>query len=97
LAPLEKIHQEYQSQGLTVVGLENWSRFSRNRLLLWQQQYGLSFPLLGEGPPTGYYSSRSPAVYVIDKQGKVVAFRHGGSCDWESPQFKALLITLLAE
>lgn len=67
------------------------------RLQLYHEQYGVTFPLLYGGPPDKYYSFGSPATYLIDRSGRVVAFRSGGSADWSSAEFGALLKTLLDE
>ncbi|MDP3727602.1 MAG: hypothetical protein Q8R35_03110 [bacterium] len=97
MSPLEQVYQQYRQQGLAVVGIESWSRRGPMRLQLYRQQYGITFPLLHGGPPDGYVAFGSPAVYVIDRRGRVVAYRSGGDCDWVSPAFGSLLQVLLAE
>lgn len=79
-----------------VVGIESWSRGGAMRLKLYEQQFGVTFPLLHDGPPYGYPAVGTPTVVLLDRNGRVVGWR-SGECDWHSREVKELLRILLAQ
>ena len=94
MAPLEALHQDFRDRGFSVIGVESWSRLGPARLKLYEQ-YGITFPLLFGGPPAGYGAWATPSVSVIDRKGRVVAYRSGGDCNLSSA--RELLRVLLTE
>src|SRR5437867_3094545 len=75
---LEALHQEFNTKGFTVVGLESWSRRGPYRLEIYRKQYGLTYPLLYDGPPYGVGALGSPSIALFDRQGRLVAFINRG-------------------
>lgn len=96
MPPLESLYQEFKNEGLVVVGVESWSRRGPMRLKLYEQEYGITFPLLYGGPPHGYAAAWSPTIALHNRQGRLIATQRG-DCDWSSASVKTLIRELLAE
>ena len=68
---LEKLHQAYGSQGLTMVGI---SAESGDKVLPFTKTMGMSYTVLQGSPElfTTYGVSSIPAGFLLDKSGKIV-------------------------
>lgn len=96
MPPLENLYQQFKDQGFVVIGIESWSRGGAMRLKLYEQQFGVTFPLLYDGPPWGYPAIGTPTVALLDRKSRVVGWRTG-ECDWHTGPVKELVRMLLAE
>jgi cytochrome c biogenesis protein CcmG, thiol:disulfide interchange protein DsbE len=71
---LEEVWREQKSRGLVVVGLD--SKDFRADARRFAERYGMTFPLLYDGPgdsTSSYGVTGFPETFVIDREGKVVA------------------------
>jgi peroxiredoxin len=94
---LERLHREFGSRGLTVVGVN--ARESMTVVRRYAAALGLTFPLVLD--PDGTINSRYgvvglPATFVVGRDGRAVAFAVGAR-PWESVAARTLIETLLAE
>lgn len=90
---MEGLYRELRDEGFVVLAVEWWSR--RSRLKLYEEQNGITYPMLTGGPPHGYPVRGSPSLALLDRMGRAVAFRPGGECDLRG--VKPLIRALLAQ
>lgn len=96
MGPLENLYQQFKDKGFVVVGLESWSRAGPHRLEYYRKQYGITFPLLYDGPIWGVPARGSPTAVLFDRTGRVVAYSTGGESDWNGASFRQLITILVA-
>jgi len=92
---LETFHKEWKDRGLVVVAIQG-GRWARNRLRAHKEHFGITFPLLYDGPPYAYGAYGSPTIVILNKQGMPVAYRRG-ECSLTSGAVLQLYEHLLAE
>ena len=93
---IEQVHREYQGRGLALyaVNIEE----PRGTVAGWVQKTKLGVPVLldPDGDASAAYRiTATPTVFLIDRQGKLVA-KGLGTKSWTSPHGRALLQRLLA-
>ncbi len=93
-------HQKYKDQGLTVVGVHTpefpFERSSKN-VAAAIERFGIEYPVAQDNRYTtweAYNNNYWPAVYLIDKQGKIV-YRHFGEGNYKETE--AAIQNLLAQ
>jgi thiol-disulfide isomerase/thioredoxin len=103
---LERLHREFGSRGLTVVGIN--AREPAPVVRRYASELGLTFPLseLGLTFPlvldtdgvltTRYGVVGLPATFVVGRDGRAVAFAVGGRT-WDGAAARTLIAALLAE
>lgn len=89
---MEGLYRELKDEGFVVLAVEWWT--PRSRLKVFEQQYGVTYPMLTGGPPHGYPVRGSPSLALLDRTGRAVAYRPGGECDLR--EVKPLIRALLA-
>jgi hypothetical protein len=92
---IEKVHQEFKDAGLVVlpVSIEE----GRRKVTGWGPSRSLTMSLLldPDGDVSGAYRvTATPTVYLIGRDGKMVA-KALGTKEWTSPPGRALLRYLL--
>lgn len=90
------LYRQLKDRGLAVIAYQKGSRRgAASRLELYREQFGLTFSLISEGSyPYGYAAFGTPNVVILDRAGKIVAFRRG-TCDWNGSEVRALIEALL--
>jgi thiol-disulfide isomerase/thioredoxin len=94
---LERLHRELAPQGLAVVGVN--AREKREAVSRYAKELGLTFPLVldPDGKISALYGVVGlPATFLVDRDGRAVAFAIG-SREWGSAPARALFNALLAE
>jgi len=97
LPVLERLHRELGSRGLAVVGVN--ARERRETIAHYVREIGLSFPVVLD--PDGAIAAQYgviglPATFLIDRDGRAVAFAIGPR-EWGGGHARALLAALLTE
>src|SRR5262249_18002709 len=85
---LEEVWLKNRSRGLTIVGLD--AKDFRVDAMRFARGYGLTFPLVYDGPGdviANYGVTGFPETFVIDRDGRVVAF-FAGAVDGEDERAK---------
>ncbi len=93
----EKLHQEFASQGLVVLGIN--VREGIRTIHKYAEELGLTFPLVLD--PNGQISRSYgviglPTTFLIARDGRPVALAIGPR-EWDGEKAKAIVRTLLAE
>ncbi|MEE9550411.1 MAG: TlpA disulfide reductase family protein [Candidatus Binatia bacterium] len=93
----EKLHQEFASQGLAVLGIN--FREGKRTIRKYAEELGLTFPLVLD--PNGQISRSYgviglPTTFLIARDGRPVALAIGPR-EWDGEKAKAIVRTLLAE
>jgi peroxiredoxin len=94
---LERLHREFASQGLAVIGIN--AREDREAVGRYATELGLTFPLVLDpgGRNSDLYGVVGiPTTFLVARDGRAVAFGVG-SRDWSGPAARALIEALLAE
>ncbi|HET9481363.1 MAG TPA: TlpA disulfide reductase family protein [Candidatus Polarisedimenticolia bacterium] len=94
---LEKLHREFASRGLVIVGIN--AREDKRAVERYATELGLTFPLVLDPAGTNnrlYGVIGIPTTFVIGRDGRAVAFAVGPRA-WGSPPARALIESLLAE
>lgn len=87
LPHVEALHQRYKDRGLVVVGVhtpETAEERDPERVRSAIQRFGINYPVAQDNQYrtwTAWQNQYWPAVYLVDKQGKVV-FKHYGEGDY---------------
>ena len=94
---MERLYGEFRGKGLEIVAVNVKDR--RDDALALVEKHRLSFPVLMD--PEGevgllYGAFATPTVYLIDRQGVVLA-RMWGPAGWYSPQARELVASILAQ
>jgi hypothetical protein len=92
---MEKVHQDYKDAGLTIllISIEE----GRRKVAGWGPLKSVTMPILLDPDgtaSTAYQVSATPTVYLVGRDGKLVA-KALGTKEWASPQGRALLQLLL--
>ena len=92
---LQAIWQELKDKDVMVVGVAAWGE-NRTDVMRLKQQKGATYPmLLGHAEMVSAYKVESlPTLYVIDKEGKVVAAREGF---WDRESLKKTVLKAAGE
>jgi thioredoxin-related protein len=96
LPSLEKLHQEFRGSPFVILAID--LRESRDVVLKHVRSHGLSYVnLLDTDGKVGaqYGVSSTPVKFLIDAKGNMIAAALGYR-DWESKEFKDLIIALMA-
>jgi len=91
---IEKMYQEYQSQGLIVLGVNSTAQDDPSAIAPFVSQYNITFPILLDvsGEASNLYELRSlPTSFFIGRDGVIKEVVVGG------PMSEALLRTNIAE
>lgn len=94
---LERLHREFASRGLTVVGVN--AREGKEAVDRYAHALGLTFPLVLDPDGaigTGYGVIGLPTTFVVARDGRAVALAVGPR-EWGSAPARALIQALLAE
>ena len=94
---LERLHREFASRGLAIVGTN--AREDRGAVGRYATELGLTFPLVldPEGKTSNLYGVIGiPTTFVVGRDGRAVALAVGPR-DWSGPPARALIEALLAE
>jgi hypothetical protein len=94
LARFQTGYPALEREGVAVVGVGMFGRRAKERLRMYRDRNGLTFPLVYDGPPDGYGAWGSPSVAILNPRGELVGFRRGGEGHWDSPAFRALVARL---
>jgi peroxiredoxin len=92
---IEKVHQDYKDVGLVVLPIS--IEEGRRKVTAWAPSKTLTVPLLLDphGTTSGAYRiTATPAVFLIGRDGKLIARAHGTKA-WTSEPGRALLQHLL--
>ena len=94
---LQKLHRDFASQGLAIVGIN--AREDRSAVARYATELRLSFPLVLD--PAGktndlYGVIGLPTTFIVARDGRAVAFGVGPR-DWGGRPARALIEALLAE
>jgi len=75
---IQKIHEDYQSKGVVVLGVNTWERVS-DGAKKYMESKGFTYPCLEKGDDlaTAYGMSGIPTLVVIGKDGKIVEIEVG--------------------
>ena len=93
---IEQIHREYKDRGLTIVAID--MEESRDKVLRWMKDKDVSFTIALDRSGSvnrAYQVAATPAVFVVGRDGKMVA-KALGTKDWTGPRGRAFLEALLA-
>jgi alkyl hydroperoxide reductase subunit AhpC len=93
---IEQIHREYGARGLAIVAVD--MEESREKVLRWTKDKDVSFPIVLDRSGSvmrAYQITATPAVFVVGRDGKMVA-KAVGTKDWTGPRGRAFLEALLA-
>lgn len=94
---LERLHREFASRGLAVIGIN--AREDNETIRRYAKELGLTFPLIldPDGKINALYGVVGlPTTFVVGRDGRAVAFGIG-SREWASAPARALIEALLAE
>jgi peroxiredoxin len=94
---LERLHQDFAAQGLTILGMN--VREETQRMQRYASEWGLTYPLVmdREGVMAKAYGVIGlPTTFVVGRDGRPVALAVGPRA-WGSPEARALVQALLAE
>lgn len=94
---LERIHREFASQGLVVIGMN--TREDRETVRRYAKDAGLTFPIVldPDGAIDAVYGVVAlPTTFIIGRDGRAVALAIGPR-EWASVPARAIIQTLLAE
>ena len=94
---LERLHREFASRGLAIIGVN--AREDTETVGRYATKLGLSFPLVldSDGKINALYGVIGlPATFLVGRDGRAVAFGIGPR-EWASAPARALLEALLAE
>ena len=94
---LERLHREFSSRGLVVIGVN--TRETKEAARRYAKELGLTFPLVldRDGKINALYGVVGlPTTFVIGRDGRAIGFAVGPR-EWESVSARALIETLLAE
>ena len=97
MAVFERLHREFSSRQLTVIGVN--AREKEDAIRRYATELGLSFPLVldSDGKINALYGVVGlPTTFVVGRDGRAVAFAIGAR-RWESAAGRALIEALLAE
>jgi len=94
---LERLHREFASRGLAVIGIN--AREERETVRRYAAELGLSFPLVLD--PIGMINTTYgvvglPTTFVVGRNGRAVALAVGPR-DWASAPARAIIQALLDE
>ena len=75
---IQKIHEDYKSKGVAVLGVNTWERDPEGAKK-YMESKGFTYPCLGKGDDlaTAYGMSGIPTLVVIGKDGKIAAIEVG--------------------
>jgi cytochrome c biogenesis protein CcmG/thiol:disulfide interchange protein DsbE len=93
----QQLHREFETQGLTVIGINARERTPTIRE--YARELGLSFPLMPD--PTGKITSAYgviglPTTFIVQRNGRAVALAVGPR-EWNGAAARSLIAILLAE
>ena len=94
---LERLHREFAPRGLAVIGIN--TREDGATVLSYAKELGLTFPIVldPDGKINATYGVIGlPTTFVVDRDGRAVAFGIGPR-EWASAPARALFEALLAE
>ena len=94
---LQRLHEQFNSQGLTVLGINTSDRTDLPGIRSWLLKRDLTFLNLKgdhDGPPL-VSSLNIPQTFVIDKQGRLIANKTG-DYEWTSYGVRQLVRYMLA-
>jgi hypothetical protein len=97
LPPVDRLHRAFASRGLAVRLISFRERPDLVRRVVRERDYAAPVLLDEKGEVTGgqYGVFGPPTVYVLDREGRLLA-RGVGPRDWASPAARRLLESLLA-
>jgi cytochrome c-type biogenesis protein len=99
LPDLEKLHQRYQGEGLTIIGASIDAAADAGQVKGFASDHGVTYPLWldADDKVTGiFYAVGVPATYLIGRDG-VLRWRALGPIRPDDPKFHDALKTALAE
>lgn len=104
---LQKIHDRYKAQGLTVIAVAMEDELDAVRAF--QEQYGFSFPILFDADGSArkaFHATTVPQTFVVGPEGTLVPFKDPRTgrvstiiddpTVWEGPEITGFLDTLTA-
>jgi len=94
---LERLHREFLSRGLIIIGVN--AREKKDAARRYAKELGLTFPVLldRDGKINALYGVVGlPTTFVIGRDGRAVGFAVGPR-QWETAPARALIGALLAE
>jgi cytochrome c biogenesis protein CcmG/thiol:disulfide interchange protein DsbE len=94
---LEKLHQEFGPQGLSIVAVSVDDAGTESRILDFAKEYKLSFEILHDpsrATSANYQIAGFPETFVIARDG-TIRKKVIGAEDWSSPANRALIRELL--
>jgi AhpC/TSA family protein len=95
---IEKIHQDFKDAGLVILPIS--IEEGRGKVAGWMRKQGpVSLPMLLDpdgDASTAYHITATPTVYLVGRDGKLVA-KALGTKEWTSPPGRALLQHLLKQ
>ena len=89
------MHQQYKDRGLAVVPID--IKESRDKVARWVKERNLTFTVALDrtgSVMSAYGVTATPAVYVVGRDGKIIA-KAFGTKDWTGPRGRAFLEALL--
>ena len=95
---LEVLYQRYKEQGLTIIAVAGDEQ-GKKIVEPFVKEFGMSFPVLLDSSHrvNNQYRIRGiPAVFLLDRQGRLAGQLVGGA-DWESSAAHKLIEQLLQE
>ena len=77
MARFQAVYPALQRDGVTVLGVGMFGKRHRERLRLYRERLGITFPLVYDGPPFGHGAWGSPSIAIVGPHGDLVAYRPG--------------------
>ena len=93
---MEALYTQYKDKGLEIIAVN--VRESSKEVLAFMNEYSLSFPAVldSDGRVSNSYGIQAiPTSFIIDREGKIIT-RLVGSIDWDTPEIRAAIESLLA-
>ena len=90
----QNVYPVLERDGVVVLGVGMFGKRAKERLRLYRERNHITFPLVYEGPPSGYGAWGSPSIAIVNPRGELVAYRRAGEANWDSPSFRALIARL---